>query len=170
MCDGFISWMVRGTCFISVFFFFSSRRRHTRLTCDWSSDVCSSDLFDNLLVAALDRALALAEMYDVPVAVAQHLDFDVPRLFDIFLDEDPVVGKARFRFARGRTKAVAYFRVAGGDPHPFAAPAGRSLDHDRIADLARDSERGFGIGDHVEVSGHARNAGVARQLFRFDLV
>src|SRR5690242_21599416 len=24
--------------------FFSSRRRHTRLTCDWSSDVCSSDL------------------------------------------------------------------------------------------------------------------------------
>src|SRR5690242_20963601 len=27
-----------------VVFFFSSRRRHTRLTCDWSSDVCSSDL------------------------------------------------------------------------------------------------------------------------------
>src|SRR2546430_9275908 len=25
-------------------FFFSSRRRHTRLDCDWSSDVCSSDL------------------------------------------------------------------------------------------------------------------------------
>src|SRR5438034_11396361 len=29
-------------CF--VFFFFSSRRRHTRSLCDWSSDVCSSDL------------------------------------------------------------------------------------------------------------------------------
>src|SRR2546430_7402654 len=28
------------------FFFFSSRRRHTRFDCDWSSDVCSSDLFD----------------------------------------------------------------------------------------------------------------------------
>src|SRR3989454_5055959 len=28
------------------FFFFSSRRRHTRLQGDWSSDVCSSDLFD----------------------------------------------------------------------------------------------------------------------------
>src|SRR6266571_6137298 len=27
------------------FFFFSSRRRHTSLTCDWSSDVCSSDLW-----------------------------------------------------------------------------------------------------------------------------
>src|SRR5256886_14225165 len=28
----------------SSFFFFSSRRRHTRFDCDWSSDVCSSDL------------------------------------------------------------------------------------------------------------------------------
>src|SRR5256885_17132618 len=27
-------------------FFFSSRRRHTRLQGDWSSDVCSSDLYD----------------------------------------------------------------------------------------------------------------------------
>src|SRR2546429_8242661 len=29
-----------------VLFFFSSRRRHTRCSRDWSSDVCSSDLFD----------------------------------------------------------------------------------------------------------------------------
>src|SRR2546430_10201747 len=27
-----------------VMVFFSSRRRHTRFDCDWSSDVCSSDL------------------------------------------------------------------------------------------------------------------------------
>src|SRR5688500_20352088 len=30
--------------FLRLFFFFSSRRRHTRLQGDWSSDVCSSDL------------------------------------------------------------------------------------------------------------------------------
>src|SRR5256886_8465994 len=29
---------------LSLVFFFSSRRRHTRFDCDWSSDVCSSDL------------------------------------------------------------------------------------------------------------------------------
>src|SRR2546430_17618055 len=29
---------------LRVVFFFSSRRRHTRFDCDWSSDVCSSDL------------------------------------------------------------------------------------------------------------------------------
>src|SRR6266480_1673091 len=33
-----------GMSFFLFIFFFSSRRRHTRLTCDWSSDVCSSDL------------------------------------------------------------------------------------------------------------------------------
>src|SRR5256885_5361987 len=32
------------SCINSRFFFFSSRRRHTRLQGDWSSDVCSSDL------------------------------------------------------------------------------------------------------------------------------
>src|SRR5690606_41141625 len=31
-------------CTNSVYIFFSSRRRHTRFSRDWSSDVCSSDL------------------------------------------------------------------------------------------------------------------------------
>src|SRR5439155_13576591 len=37
---------------ISVSFFFSSRRRHTRWPRDWSSDVCSSDLFEFVLAVA----------------------------------------------------------------------------------------------------------------------
>src|SRR5436853_2114749 len=37
-------------CSVSVFFFFSSRRRHTRCLSDWSSDVCSSDLLAELLL------------------------------------------------------------------------------------------------------------------------
>src|SRR2546427_4270875 len=39
-------FFVTHTLFYVFFFFFSSRRRHTRFDCDWSSDVCSSDLFD----------------------------------------------------------------------------------------------------------------------------
>src|SRR3989475_6059779 len=42
-----LSWeCTSGACFCALlcFFFFSSRRRHTRFDCDWSSDVCSSDL------------------------------------------------------------------------------------------------------------------------------
>src|SRR3978361_75869 len=34
-------------CYCYYVFFFSSRRRHTRWNCDWSSDVCSSDLTDD---------------------------------------------------------------------------------------------------------------------------
>src|SRR2546429_4153851 len=34
---------------VYVVFFFSSRRRHTRCSRDWSSDVCSSDLIDGIL-------------------------------------------------------------------------------------------------------------------------
>src|SRR5690242_20746222 len=42
-----------GIVVFCFFFFFSSRRRHTRLTCDWSSDVCSSDLAHSILFTAL---------------------------------------------------------------------------------------------------------------------
>src|SRR5437016_11819098 len=38
-----VLWL-RFALIVFVFFFFSSRRRHTRLVSDWSSDVCSSDL------------------------------------------------------------------------------------------------------------------------------
>src|SRR5256886_12342695 len=42
----------------AFFFFFSSRRRHTRFDCDWSSDVCSSDLENLTLPQFLERAAA----------------------------------------------------------------------------------------------------------------
>src|SRR5437588_3995455 len=41
---------------IFVFFFFSSRRRHTRSLCDWSSDVCSSDLLHAVAARGHDRS------------------------------------------------------------------------------------------------------------------
>src|SRR5689334_24821484 len=40
-----------------VFFFFSSRRRHTRWNCDWSSDVCSSDLDEMDVAGAGDQGM-----------------------------------------------------------------------------------------------------------------
>src|SRR2546427_941499 len=40
----FVSRLTFVLLFSFLFFFFSSRRRHTRFDCDWSSDVCSSDL------------------------------------------------------------------------------------------------------------------------------
>src|SRR5437016_8714930 len=52
------------TFMFSCVFFFSSRRRHTRLVSDWSSDVCSSDL---KLAGAL--AFRIGEFSKEPIAV-----------------------------------------------------------------------------------------------------
>src|SRR2546430_12736911 len=55
---------------VMVIFFFSSRRRHTRFDCDWSSDVCSSDL-DNLL-------LAFSRLSEGAAMIADRLSLDDP--------------------------------------------------------------------------------------------
>src|SRR5690606_39871362 len=45
------------------FFFFSSRRRHTRFSRDWSSDVCSSDLFVLVALAwKVQQALRISRL------------------------------------------------------------------------------------------------------------
>src|SRR6266478_1024670 len=60
-----------GFLFSLFIFFFSSRRRHTRFDCDWSSDVCSSDLQgaagprrfgENLAAARALRGLSQKEL------------------------------------------------------------------------------------------------------------
>src|SRR5438105_10876882 len=48
--------------FLLSLFFFSSRRRHTRSTRDWSSDVCSSDLRLRPLATARLTTLATASL------------------------------------------------------------------------------------------------------------
>src|SRR5439155_10802400 len=55
------------------FFFFSSRRRHTRWPRDWSSDVCSSDLFHPLIA---QRPKARAELV-VKVRSARLIDAEL---------------------------------------------------------------------------------------------
>src|SRR5689334_24181159 len=55
-------------------FFFSSRRRHTMWNCDWSSDVCSSDLRSSPIVSAAYQlglaALKRERLYDIERANA----------------------------------------------------------------------------------------------------
>src|SRR5256886_7067206 len=76
---------VRASVFFFFFFFFSSRRRHTSFDCDWSSDVCSSDLalrdafepvalnFWRWLIAALVLApFALPELARARATLRRH--------------------------------------------------------------------------------------------------
>src|SRR5207237_3470482 len=48
-----------------LFLFFSSRRRHTRFKCDWSSDVCSSDLYEMKIALLVEQPRISALQVDV---------------------------------------------------------------------------------------------------------
>src|SRR2546427_11453696 len=64
-------------CCSFAFFFFSSRRRHTRFDCDWSSDVCSSDLLES------SRRRGYGDIEDVQASLrdmlVSRLDQDIDR-------------------------------------------------------------------------------------------
>src|SRR5918994_6610193 len=58
-------------------------------------------LLDQLLVATLDRAVALPEMDHGAVRVGQHLNLDVPRVLEVALDIDSRVGEIGLALAAG---------------------------------------------------------------------
>ena len=73
-------------------------------------------LFPDLLVAALQRAVALAEMDGLAGAVADHLHLDVARLFQIFLDVDGIVAEGRAGFGARRRERDSPGRPACAPP------------------------------------------------------
>src|SRR5699024_11350137 len=87
------------------FFFFSSRRRHTRSKRDWSSDVCSSDLVGTELLVHLVRADGvLQRLADLAVLLGDRLALpgvgDLAVVADVLRSEERRVGKeCRCRWA-----------------------------------------------------------------------
>ncbi len=126
--------------------------------------------FEDFLIAALDRAFALAEIENVAVFVAEDLDFDVARVLDEFFDEAAVVAERRLGFRAGELEAFLGLRRIVGDAHPFAAAAGRRLDHHRIADLVRNLHRVLGVFNFAEVARNGRDLGKVGGFLGFDLV
>ena len=109
-------------------------------------------------------------MDDIAVLVAQHLDFDVARILDEALDEDAVVAEGGTRFGAGGAHAFRHLVLGARNAHALAAAAGRRLDHHRQADLAHDGEGLRIVRDVAEMAGDGGDAGLPRQLLRFDLV
>src|SRR3712207_7887022 len=77
---------------MAMFFFFSSRRRHTRYWRDWSSDVCSSDLkvrlyienakteLPKIMKQALNRASSMTRTYQSQlIRLGYHVKAEVVR-------------------------------------------------------------------------------------------
>ena len=109
-------------------------------------------------MAALDRALALAEREDGSVPVGEELDLDVARPLDEALAVDAVVAERGLRLAPGRLDRVLELGRIADDPHPAATSSGSRLDDEREADLVR------------LAGGQGRNSGFGRDPLRLELV
>src|SRR5256886_4556846 len=92
------------------FFFFSSRRRHTRFDCDWSSDVCSSDLTSarGQLGEPQDRTEARFEITD------KTMDF-----LGFKTLQDLLGSLGRSSFGRHDTRDLATGVESGGVSRPY---------------------------------------------------
>jgi hypothetical protein len=91
-------------------------------------------LLDQLLVAALERAVPLADGHDLAEAVSQQLDLDVARRIDQALEVDGAIAEGRCGFGRGRAERHRQVGWSVDAPHAAAASPGRRLDEQRKAD------------------------------------
>ena len=123
---------------------------------------------DHLLMAALDRALALDERQHRAVLVGEHLHLDVPRPHQPALEIDRGVAKRGSGLGTRRAHRARQLVAAVDDTHALAAAARHRLDHQRIADPSAapaivgvghvGRERLFGAGHdgHARAHRHAR--------------
>ena len=126
--------------------------------------------FDDFLVTALNRTLALAQIKRVSMRIRQHLNFDMARLCHEFLDENAVIAKTVGRLILGRLEPLTGFGVIPRNTHPLTAAASRGLDHHRVAHLVRDFDRVVRVLDQPHVPWHSRYVRFLGQLFGRDLV
>src|SRR5919106_1940085 len=96
------SFRARRNCQDLMGLFFSSRRRHTRLQGDWSSDVCSSDLVERLKRAGLQVAMITGDSEDVARWVAGEIGLD-----EYFAQVLPEHKAERVKDLQGRGRVVA---------------------------------------------------------------
>src|SRR2546430_17212680 len=108
-----------------LFFFFSSRRRHTRFDCDWSSDVCSSDLQG---LAKADKKAARVAAEGV-IVIERSADARAAAMVEINCETD--------------------FVARGDDFRAFAKAVGEAALKARAAELAVLLETRLGSGESV---------------------
>ncbi len=97
---------------------------------------------DHLLMTALGRALALEQVDQGPVPIAEDLDLDVPRTLDQPLDVERAIAERGGRFAAGLGQRRRQVVEAMDRLHPDATAAGRGLDQQRTADAGRRGDQG----------------------------
>ena len=126
---------------------------------------------DHLLVATLHRAVALAQMDRVALAVGEYLDFHVTRILQELLHVHLIVAESRLGLLLGHGDGVAQMRLGAHHAHAAATTATGRLDDDRVADFAGDLDVVVDVlAQRTAGAGHARHAGGLHRADRLDLV
>jgi len=112
----------------------------------------------DLLVAALQRAIALTEVHDAAVLVAEDLELNVVGIDDELLDVNGTVTESFFGLHASSVVALNEAALVAGDAHAATSTTGDGFDHHGITDLAGHTE-GLGlIRDDAIAAGRNRNA------------
>ena len=127
-------------------------------------DVRPRRLLDHLLVAPLDRAVALAEVDHVAVGVGQHLDLDVARVLQIPLHVHAVVGEELLSLPRRALEGLLEVIGAHRHPEPLAAAAPSRLAGDRIAGILGLLPSRLDVLGRRRRPGHDRHPGLSHDL------
>ena len=127
-------------------------------------------LLEQLLVAPLDRALALAEVDDGAVMIAEDLELDVARVLDVLLDVDVADAEGRFRLALRGLERLAQLLHVADDAHAAPAAAGHRLDDHRQAEVLGDLRRLLLAVDRAVAAGQDRHARLLHGAARARLV
>ena len=127
-------------------------------------------LFDDLLMATLNRTFTFVQIDNVAMGVAQDLDLDVPWLQHVLFDEHPIIAKAAQGLAATTGKSVVCFFVIECDPQPLSTPARAGFDHHRITNAPRDFNGLLGRVDRLVVSWDRADTRLIGEFFGGDFV
>ena len=124
----------------------------------------------DLLVTALQRAVALAQVADVAVLVGEDLHLDVLGLDQILLHEDAVVAEGLARLIADELKGRADLLKRLAQAHAAPAAARRGLENDGEAELLRPGLGLGGVAERLTGAGDDRYAARHGDLLGFQLV
>ena len=126
-------------------------------------------LLDQLLMAALDGALALAESQHAALRVGKHLDLHMPRRANELLDVEAGVSEGRLGLGGGGPERALELVLGVDDPHPLATAACRSLEEHGISELGSHRARLSGP-NSLFAARHERNVRTLHLRLRLHLV
>ena len=110
--------------------------------CDFGVEVWSGSDLDDLLVATLNRAVALKKVNSVGVVVSENLHLNVAWSLNGLFNEDGRVAKRTFSFSHSRLKRVDKLNARVDATHTTSTTTGDCLDEERKLHV-------FGFGEQL---------------------